>query len=121
MALENQQQRDKQAQRNVTDGLTFKDRLSPLNNLSRFFRLVWQTSKGLTIANCALRLARSATPVAILYVGKLIIDEIIRISQTPGATSHTYLWTLVAAEFALAIVSDALTRAITLMDSLLGE
>ncbi len=121
MALENQQFRDKQAQRNVTDQLTFKDKLSSLSNLPRFFRLVWQTSKGLTIANSALRIARSATPVAILYVGKLIIDEVIRISQVQGATAHTYLWTLIAVEFALAILSDALTRAITLLDSLLGD
>src|SRR3954463_8887218 len=121
MALENQQQRDKQAQRNTTDQLSLKERLSSLSNLPRFFRLVWQTSKGLTIANCALRIVRSATPVAILYVGKLIIDEVIRISHTHGTASHTHLWTLVAAEFALAIISDALTRAITLMDSLLGD
>jgi ATP-binding cassette subfamily B protein len=121
MALENQQQRDKQAQRNTTDQLSLKDRLSSLSNLPRFFRLVWQTSKGLTIANCLLRIARSTTPVAILYVGKLIIDEVIRISHTHGTASHTHLWTLVAAEFALAIISDALTRAITLMDSLLGD
>src|SRR6478752_2892610 len=121
MALENQKFRDKQAQRNATDQLTLKDRLSSLNNLPRFFGLVWQTSKGLTIADCALRIVRSATPVAILYVGKLIIDEVIRISHVQGATSHTHLWTLVGAEFALAIISDALTRAITLMDSLLGD
>ena len=121
MALENQQQRAKQAPRNITDGLTLKERLSSLSNLPRFFKLVWQTSKGLTIANCALRLVRSATPVAVLYIGKLIIDEVIRISHVHGATSHAHLWTLVAAEFALAILSDALTRAITLMDSLLGD
>ena len=121
MALENQQQRDKQAQRNATDQLSLKERLSSLSNLPRFFNLVWQTSKGLTIANCLLRIVRSATPVAILYVGKLIIDEVIRISHVHGTTSHTHLWTLVAAEFGLAIISDALTRAITLMDSLLGD
>ncbi len=121
MALENQQQRDKWAQRNATDQLSLKDRLSSLSNLPRFFNLVWQTSKELTITNCILRIVRSATPVAILYVGKLIIDEVIRISHTHGAASHTHLWTLIAAEFALAIISDALTRAITLMDSLLGD
>src|SRR3954462_9164430 len=121
MALENQKFRDKQAQRSATDQLTLKERLSSLSNLPRFFRLGWQTSKGLTITNCALRIVRSATPVAILYVGKLNIDEVIRISHTPGTASHTHLWTLVAAEFALAIISDALTRAITLMDSLLGD
>ena len=121
MALQNQQFRDKQAQRGATDQLTFKDRVASLHNLPRFFALVWQTSKKLTIANGSLRLARSAVPVTILYVGKLIIDEVIRISQSPTGASHTWLWTLVAVEFALAIFSDALSRSITLLDSLLGD
>jgi len=55
-----------------------------------------------------------------LYVGKLIIDGVIHLSGTNG-TSHTYLWQLVAIEFALAILSDALGRITTLIDSLLGD
>ncbi len=122
MASENQNFRDKQAQRNASQQpLNFKDKLSSLRNLPRFFRLVWQTSKSMTLINAALRIVRSATPVAILYIGKLIIDEVVRISHQPGAVSHTRLWELVGAEFALAIASDALSRAITLMDSLLGD
>ncbi len=121
MALENQQFRDKQAQRAATEQLKFKDKLSSLRNLPRFFKLVWQTSKPMTIINCLLRIARSATPLAILYVGKLIIDEVIHISHAHGAVSHNHLWMLVATEFGLAIASDALARAISLMDSLLGD
>src|SRR5438034_7811502 len=60
-------------------------------------------------------------PVAILYVGKLIIDEVVMLSKSTSITDHTYLWELVAAEFALAIASDALSRAILLVDSLLGD
>jgi ATP-binding cassette subfamily B protein len=59
-------------------------------------------------------------PVAILYVGKLIIDEVVFISKT-HAPDHTFLWELVAAEFALAVLSDALGRATLLVDSLLGD
>ncbi len=121
MALENQQFRDKQAKRKTAEQLTFTDKLSSLRNLPRFFKLVWQTNKWFFIANGLLRIVRSATPVAILYVGKLIIDEIIFISQTKGNDSLTHLWMLVAAEFGLAILSDALSRAVTLMDSLLGD
>jgi len=75
------------------------------------------------VVNGILRIARSATPVAILYVGKLIIDQVILLSKThntsPEATHH--LWGLIALEFGLAIASDALSRAISLMDSLLGD
>ena len=63
------------------ENINLKDRFSALRNLPRFFKLVWQTSPSLTIANAALRILKSATPVAILYVGKLIIDQVVQISQ----------------------------------------
>ena len=103
------------------DNIKLKDRFSALRNLPRFFKLVWQTSPSLTIANAALRILKSGTPVAILYVGKLIIDQVVHISQGNQSISTTYLWKLVAFEFGLAILSDVLNRSITLMDSLLGD
>ena len=99
---------------------TLKEKFAALRNLPRFFILVWQTNHWYTILNALLRLLRSAVPVAILYVGKLIIDEVVHLSKTTDA-SHAFLWKLVAAEFALAIISDALSRAIALIDSLLGD
>jgi ATP-binding cassette subfamily B protein len=99
---------------------TFKEKISALGNLPRFFKLVWQTNHWYTILDALLRLIRSAIPVSILYVGKLIIDEVVLLSKT-HATDHTFLWQLVAAEFALAIISDALGRATLLVDSLLGD
>lgn len=100
--------------------LSFKDRLSALQNLPRFFKLVWETSPVMTITNSLLRLVKSAIPLAVLYVGKLIIDQIIQLHNHPQTSSY-HLWTLVAAEFGLAILSDGLSRAITLIDSLLGD
>ena len=99
---------------------TLKEKFAALQNLPRFFTLVWQTHKGYTILNALLRLIRSAIPVAMLYIGKLIIDEVVTLSKIPS-TDHHFLWELVAAEFALAIVSDALSRATSLVDSLLGD
>ena len=99
---------------------TLKEKFAALGNLPRFFKLVWHTNHWYTILNAILRLLRSALPVAILYVGKLIIDEVIHLNKSNGS-NHSFLWKLVAAEFALAIVSDALSRAIALVDSLLGD
>lgn len=101
--------------------VTLKDRFSALNNLPRFFKLVWRASPSLTILNAILRIIRSAIPVAILYVAKLIIDQIVLLSNNPDGASHDYLWKLVAVEFGLAILSDGLSRATTLVDSLLGD
>jgi ATP-binding cassette, subfamily B, bacterial len=99
---------------------TRKEKFAALGNLPRFFKLVWQTNHWYTILNAVLRLLRSAIPVSILYIGKLIIDEVLLLSKAATA-DHTYLWKLVAAEFALAIISDALSRATLLIDSLLGD
>ena len=100
--------------------LTFKERIAALRNLPRLFKMVWQTSHSLTIANAVLRIARSALPLAILYVGKLIIDQIILLSRDHSIPLN-HLWQLVVTEFALAVLSDALSRALTLVDSLLGD
>jgi ATP-binding cassette subfamily B protein len=104
-----------------TPSLTIRQRLSALRNLPKFFKLVWQTSPSLAVANGVLRLGKSATPVAILYVGKLIIDQVVQISQGKEGYGDNYLWKLVAIEFGLAILSDVLNRGITLTDSLLGD
>jgi ATP-binding cassette subfamily B protein len=53
-------------------------------------------------------------------VGKLIIDEVIALSHHHGASTH-HLWILVGLEFVLAIATDGLSRAITLVDALLGD
>jgi len=101
--------------------LTFKERIAAFKNLPEFFKLVWQTSKWMTICNFALRIARSIMPLAILWVGKHIIDEVVLLSSTDATRSHDYLWKLVVLEFGLAILTDVLSRAINLMDGLLGD
>lgn len=101
--------------------ISFKDRFSALSNLPGFFKMVWRTSPSLTICNIILRIIRSAIPLAILYIGKLIIDQVVLLTHTTGTVSHKYIWQLLAVEFGLAIFSDALTRATNLVDSLLGD
>jgi len=101
--------------------LTFRERIAALSNLPLFLKMVWRTSPAMTLSNMLLRIARSATPLAMLYVGKLIIDNVVLLSKTPQHHDLTVLWELVALEFALAISSDLLNRVITLIDSLLGD
>lgn len=100
--------------------LTFKERIAALKNLPEFFKIVWQTSPAMTIANTLLRILKSTLPLAILYVGKLIIDQVVLLNRTSG-TSHDYLWELIVIEFCLAVLSDGLSRVIILIDSLLGD
>ncbi len=88
--------KNKKTAKPTTTPLTFKQRLAALRNLPKFFKLVWQTSPSMTVANAVLRIIKSATPVAILYVGKLIIDQVVHMSHGRQAISHTYLWELVS-------------------------
>ena len=104
-----------------TNTLSFKERLSALSNIPSFLKMVWKTSPGMTLGSALLRLVRSAIPLAMLYVGKLIIDEVILLSKGESLLPSDHLWFLVALEFGLAIAADALNRSITLIDSLLGD
>lgn len=99
---------------------SFKKRFSALQNLPRFFRLVWETNKLLTLGNIIFRLIKSGLPLIMLYIGKEIIDEVVRLIDH-RADSHDYLWMLVASELGLTIISDLLNRCINLFDSLLGD
>ena len=109
--------------------MTFRERLGALRHLPRLFRLVGQTSPGLLAADVALRLVRALLPVALLFVGKLIVDEVVRLAGAGGGTLaeqwasgalDRVAW-LLAAEFGLAVLSDVLGRAVALVDSLLGD
>ncbi|GHB63151.1 ABC transporter ATP-binding protein [Persicitalea jodogahamensis] len=98
---------------------SLRKRFSALQNLPPFFRLVWNTNKPLTIGNVVFRLLKAGIPVVMLYIGKEIIDEVIRLIAEGG--SQRYLWTMVAAELGLTVFSDLLSRLIGLCDSLLGD
>src|SRR3954468_6327427 len=98
---------------------TLRERVSVLRNVPSFVKLVWQTHKGFTTAMVALRLARAFVPVAVLWVGKLIIDRVV--AERAGALDTRYLWRLVGLEIALVVVGETLSRISALVESLLGD
>ena len=98
---------------------SWRERFGALRNLPPFLKLVWRINPRLAVADLLLRLVRALLPVLTLYVGKLIIDEVIRLVGAPGPLDHL-AW-LLAAEFSLAILSDVLGRTVSLVESLLGE
>ncbi|MGH6875370.1 MAG: ABC transporter ATP-binding protein, partial [Aestuariivirgaceae bacterium] len=54
--------------------------------------MVWSASPQLTSASLLLRLVRAVLPVVILYVGKLIIDEVVRLVQGPVHPATLQEW-----------------------------
>lgn len=100
--------------------VSFVQRFQALRNVPHFLALVWKTSPRLTVLTVFLRILRSAIPVSILYVGKLIIDHIVS-GKSASAILPDNVWVLLGAELMLALLYDVLGRAATLTDSLLGD
>jgi ATP-binding cassette subfamily B protein len=98
----------------------WRERLAALRYLPALLRLVWQTHHGYTAAMIVLRLVRAFVPVIALWVAKLIIDQVVHLSRTPGA-SLTPLWRVVALELAIVVAGEFLARASSLVESLLGD
>lgn len=98
----------------------FVESIQALKLLVPFFRMIWNTSPGLTLGNSVLRLLKAAIPVGQLYVGKLIIDEVIRLISAPEK-DFTALWWWIGIELGLAVFSEIFNRLISLTDALLGD
>ena len=105
------------------DQLSTKERFEALQYIPPFLKMIWAASPPMAMANLLLRLVRAGLPLALLYVGKLIIDEVVRLVNLGGVESSELqtIWTLIAIELGLAVLSDVLGRAVTLLDALLGD
>ena len=110
---------------------SLRERFRALANLAPFLRQIWGTSRPLTLASLGLRLVRALLPIATLYVGKLIIDEAVRLVASGASfASLAEAWRagrletllgLLAIEFGLAIGSDLIGRLVHYADALLSE
>jgi ATP-binding cassette subfamily B protein len=102
--------------------VSVRERVSALRHLPAFLRLIWRTSPGLTLGNIILRLLRAALPLAMLYIGRLILDDIVQLTKLPAASRNVspVFW-LVALEFGLVLLTDALGRAVALLGDLFAN
>jgi ATP-binding cassette subfamily B protein len=103
---------------------TWRQRLEALRNVRPLLRMVWETHRGFAAAIVGLRVLRAFVPLAVLWIGKLIIDGVVaamRVHAAGQAPAWGRLGALLAIGLAIAIVGDALARAGTLVESLLGD
>jgi ATP-binding cassette subfamily B protein len=98
---------------------TIRQRVVALRYIPPFVRLVWETHRGYTVSMMGLRLVRAFVPVAVLWVGKLIIDAVV--AARGGEYDAARLWRLVALEIALALAGEILSRLSSVVESLLGD
>lgn len=102
-----------------------------LRPILRLFASLWRTAPGMTVAVIASRFLRAIQPALLLYVGKLIVDEVVAqiASSTPGeqwwtwddSSRAAYLITLIGLEFLLTVGVNLLGKLGTFLESRLSE
>jgi ATP-binding cassette, subfamily B, bacterial len=110
---------------------TFREQLENFRLLGRLLVQIWRTSPPLAVASVLLRLLAALQPVVMLWVGKLIIDEVVRLSgMTPPGPAFADWWAsgvlthvlqLLLLELALVVGLDLVNRGMNLVDSILSE
>ncbi len=108
--------------RSITDKqrISVKDSFKGWRSIPRFFREIYQAGPGLFIGNVLARILKAFAPVVLLWVGKLIIDEIVGLLQEDSGDLDR-LWQYVGIELGVALLSDLLGRVVNLTDGLLGD
>jgi len=103
---------------------TWGERLQALKYVPPLLKLVYETHRGYTAAILVLRVVRSLVPLAVLWIGKLIIDGVIaavRVRAGGGVIDWWHLGGLVALELGIAVAGEGLARLSSLLESLLGD
>jgi len=110
---------------------SFRARFAAFRNIGPFIRLVWQASPALTLTSILLRLLRAVLPLGALWLGKLIIDDVVLLAALSPRPANATEWAqsghltplalYVAGEFGLAILSDVLGRVLGLVEGLLAD
>ncbi|KQC33553.1 ABC transporter ATP-binding protein [Nonlabens sp. YIK11] len=94
--------------------------LDSLSAIPRFFGEIWRVSPKLFTVNSIGRLLTALSPVITLWIGKIIIDEIIT-QIALEEQDLTRLWTFVGIELGVVILTELLNRLVTLTDGLIGD
>lgn len=98
----------------------WQERIAALRNVPAVLKIVWDSGPGVVVFGLVSRLFSSLLPVVLLWITKLIVDDIVHAISTHQAVPTT-LWWLVAAEFSLAVLNSVLLRTIDYSDSLLAD
>lgn len=95
-------------------------RRGSIRNIVRLLDIVAQTSVALTVATIACRVCRASLPFGLLWVMRLIVDNIIS-TVAHNAAQPGRIWIFLAVEMAIAVAQDVTVRIGTLCESLLAD
>ena len=97
-----------------------KEGFAALKLLPRFFKEIYKSGRSTFVFNLIARLVSSLIPVAMLFIGKLLIDEII-LQVNADIPDYKQIWIYLGIELGLALLSDMVNRVISLTDGLIGD
>jgi ATP-binding cassette subfamily B protein len=95
--------------------------MAALRYVPPLLRMVYRTHRGYTAAIVVLRILRALVPLALLWVGKLIIEAVEIYYRQGAEVDWGRLATLIVIELGIAIAGEVLARASSLIESLLGD
>jgi ATP-binding cassette subfamily B protein len=99
---------------------SLRERVRALRLVPRFLLMVWRTKPAYGVAILAVRIVSALGPLALLLVGKLIVDGVIANIGVPQP-DWNHLMGLVALELGIAFVLDVLGRVSGVFEGLLGD
>jgi ATP-binding cassette subfamily B protein len=100
--------------------ISWRERLAALRNVPPVLGIVWESAPGVVAGGLIFRVFASLLPMGLLWITKLIIDNILRVVSTHHPVQPRFWW-LVAGEFGLAVLGTVLARIIDYLDSLLAD
>lgn len=98
----------------------WRERAAALRNIPPVLGIVWASGPLVVSVGILLRLLTALVPVAMLWVGALIMDIVAATLKVQGPVPHG-IWWLLGAEFGLACVGNVLGRAIDYCDARLAD
>jgi hypothetical protein len=80
--------------REAGDPRSWRERLAAARHLPKLLRLVWSTEPRYVVGIVVLRILRAVVPLAVLWIGKLIVDAVIAAAATatPVAPRRGGIW-----------------------------
>ncbi|MGN6391623.1 MAG: ABC transporter ATP-binding protein [Gemmatimonadales bacterium] len=102
----------------------WRERAQAVRHVPRLLRMVWRSEPRYVAGILVLRVLRSVVPLVVLWIGKLIVDEVVHAvgaAHRGGVVDWHRLTELVLLELVVAMVGEGLARISSLLESLQGD
>lgn len=100
---------------------TWGDRARALRALPPLLREVWDTRPIFAFCSLLGRVVLALSPVATLYVSKILVDTAVELVNGRSEAATARLWQFLAIEVALIVSTDLINRLINISDSLVAD